>query len=51
MEIPEEYRYAYVAAEIATEVSIVFGLPVVATARTGSGSKMSMPLGRDSQGH
>ena len=40
MEIPEEYRYAYVAAEIATEnAPIVFGLPVLATAKTGSGSK------------
>ena len=38
MEIPEEYRYAYVMAEIAAEnAPIVFGLPVVAATKAGSG--------------
>ena len=37
MEIPEEYRYAYVMAEIAAEnAPIVFGLPVVAATKAGS---------------
>ena len=41
MEIPEEYRYAYVMAEIATEnAPIIFGLPVVAATKAGSGKSV-----------